>query len=312
MRFFSGVLFLSFLSIIACTRSEDIQLNVIVDKELKCVPSASGMQYVNDTVYAIGDDSPWLFALDTKGRLLDQWLLDPQFEQFGRMIPKSKKMDMECLTAITWKNRRCLLIIGSGSSENRKSAIVFDIANKTTKKISLTSFYDALMRKAHLDPEDLNCEGIAAFKNQLIVLNRTKNKLIDLDVDDFMQYIEGETNSINMKCYSIELPQNGKVQAQFSGADFDSEGQLIFSASLEDTESTYFDGEILGSYVGMIDTKKLSHHMRPMCKRLPNITNDKIEGITIYSKKHNAYKLLLTSDGDGKMSHFFECSLLLN
>lgn len=107
------------------------------------------------------------------------------------------------------------------------------------------------------------------------------------------------------------------MQAKFSGASFmPYENKIIFTASIENNVNPVADGEIFGSYIGIIHTEELKDNYQPECVILADKNQHlkiKVESVEILTK-HNAgkSKLLLVTDSDGGDSEIIKVRLKRN
>lgn len=90
---------------------------------------------------------------------------------------------------------------------------------------------------------------------------------------------------------------------------------ILYTASLEDTDSELYDGEILGSFIGYIPLDKLQEGISYTSllkdkNELP--INKKLESIVIKSVSENKMLILSVSDNDDGSSDIFEMNIYLN
>ena len=71
------------------------------------------------------------------------------------------------------------------------------------------------------------------------------------------------------------------------------EDKIYFLATAENTESTYDDGEILGSIIGRIDIETMQ---LDFTKKIEG--NYKLEGITLFQKTNDSIAFLVCEDKD--------------
>ncbi len=286
--------------------------------ELTEVPSASGIEHVGDEYYAIGDNATWLFVLDTTFKMTSKFSLGTYPADDGGLMTKSAKHDFEAMTEIDWNEDRYLFIFGSGSKQPfRFEGKLIDLTKRNVvRTFSLQKFYEILREEAKLDSEELNIEAAATLNGKLYLFNRGKNKVIVADVDHFMNFISGESESLKLKSYSIDLPQIHHVKAGFSGAVGDNRNdRILFTASVENTDDWVQDGEILGSFIGVIDVKNLQQHYTPESVRIKAKNGKsafKVESIAIIEGDGNSYKCVVVTDNDGLNSELLQIDLRLN
>ena len=103
-----------------------------------------------------------------------------------------------------------------------------------------------------------------------------------------------------------KLPKIKGVRTSFTDAVL-VDNKIYFLATAENTQSTYDDGEVLGSIIGRIDletmkidfTKKIS-------------STNKFEGISIFKKDNNKIEFLLCEDTDSDIQESIIYKLSLN
>src|SRR4051812_48751602 len=102
-----------------------MKLTLLSRQILHNIPSASGIEIINNSIYVIGDNSPWLFILDDKYQLKGKWQIAPTENLTEGKIPKPLKPDFEAMTGITWNSEKGLLIFGSGSKSPERDVLVW-------------------------------------------------------------------------------------------------------------------------------------------------------------------------------------------
>ncbi|TVP49599.1 MAG: hypothetical protein EA341_09145 [Mongoliibacter sp.] len=147
----------------------------------------------------------------------------------------------------------------------------------------------------------------------LIHFNRKKNVIFQFDYKKFLQYIKGELAFPEPKCYSFTLPEINGIEAGFSGASvLPKASKIIFTASVEDTDNAYDDGEILGSMIGTIDLLDAGISDTFEYCLIPHGEEKlKIESVTVDSEDSNeGANLILISDDDKGNSTLVKCKLV--
>ncbi len=286
--------------------------------ELTEVPSASGIEHVGDEYFVVGDNSSWLYVLDRSFNMSSKFSLGTYAANDRGVITKSKKHDFEAMTEINWNGEDYLFIFGSGSKQPyRFEGKLIDVSKRTVvRTFSLQTFYESIRKDAKLDVEELNIEAAATLDGKLYLFNRGKNKLIVADVDDFIVFISGDSKSLKLKSYSIDLPKMKEVKSGFSGAVGDDRNEcILFTASVENTEDWVKDGEILGSFIGVIDVQNLQQHYRPATVQIKAANGRvafKAESISIIEAENHRYKCAVVTDNDGLNSELLEINLRLH
>lgn len=281
---------------------------------LNNLPSASGIEVINNVIYIIGDDSPYLYCLDLNFNLFDKITLFSSDDFSTGRIPKSLKADLECSTYLKYKDNQYLLLAGSGSKENRNTVYLFDINNKVIKDYSLKEIY--LLFKNHLeDISFINIEALCADDKNIYFFNRANksgaNLILKIELDSFLNYL---FNNIpiaeNYSIYSIDLPDINRINSGFSGACIFNE-KIFFTASVEDTSDPILDGEVLGSFIGIIDINSLKLEDYSLVNYNDDIFLGKIESIAILSEKYSIFDALVVTDNDLGSSELIELNITL-
>ena len=308
--------FIGFILVLSsCQLQEKMKCEVTSIVELTEVPSASGIEHVGDEYFVVGDNSSWLYVLDRSFNMSSKFSLGTYAADERGVITKSKKHDFEAMTKISWKGKLYLVVFGSGSKKpHRFEGIIIELQKKNTlRTFSLQKLYDHIRDEAKLEPSELNIEAAAEVNGKLYLLNRGKNKLIVMNVEHFMEFIHQKSAKLKLKVYSIDLPEINDIRAGFSGAAGDQEhNRIVFTASVEDTDDWVRDGEILGSYLGVIDLENIQQHYRPETVQL--VGKDKrekfkVESITIVESQGEKMNCVLVTDNDGLNSELLTISI---
>jgi hypothetical protein len=105
----------------------------------------------------------------------------------------------------------------------------------------------------------LNIEGLAANHEQIVFVQRGNisgnNVLISYPAGELYMYLTQQSDLLPIPLIqSFRLPTLSDLQSGFSGITFiPGSSRLLFTASVENTANEIDDGEILGSYIGLID-----------------------------------------------------------
>ncbi|MBD1396590.1 hypothetical protein H9Q13_05380 [Pontibacter sp. JH31] len=296
------------------------------------LPSASGLELLGNHYYVVGDDSPYLYRLDKNFQVESQdAIFKPEGFVNGR-IPKADKADLEGMTLLQHQGKPYLLMMGSGSAPARRKAYLYNICGDDICRegagthaaytIDLNPLYQQLEHEADmLGGSLLNIEGVAAGHGKIYLLQRAigtgQNVLISYRLSEFIPYLLSESGAqlpqpeLSYFC----LPELNMLQAGFSGA-YVYDDKLFFTASLEDTDNAYGDGEVLGSYLGFIPfswigkqdtldapaTLILQADGKPYTGKAESVVVRKREGKT-------RYRLVVVSDDDRGGSDLLEVLL---
>lgn len=270
-------------------------------------PSGSALEYDKGMLYVIGDDTHEVLCLDADWNAIKRIEL---FPYNGPRIPKPEKPDLECAAIAGDK----LYILGSGSvSPQRDVAFIVDLHEDSVKRANTSAFY-GLFRDRHLIPE-MNIEGLTICRDKVLFFNRANtshgNHLIITD-----QKILTKRFPDRFKVMPVHIPDLKGIPLGISGAAYDAARDiLILSASAENTDNAYDDGEVLGSVLAMVRdiTQKLDEPVLTVEELLvldgPGFNRQKIESVCITRVSGNSYDLVLVADNDQGNSVLFDVQL---
>ncbi len=275
-------------------------------KKLDNYPSASGIEYLNNQFYVIGDDANNLLILDSNLNPTDSINLYPFTV---KRIPKSVKSDLEAIT-VTKDNK--LLLVGSGSSSpTRNAAWLIDPVTKLKDSIRLDTFYQRLSSSGI---DEINIEGICTIPGSIILCNRgskgyPKNHLI-LTSDNFWK---DQTNAP----ISLILAGSNTDSTLFNGVSgityAKKSDRLLLTVSTEDTRNNMDDGAIGKSYLWIVENisaKKKWKAINPdkiidLETIDPRFKAQKIESVCITKETTSFLHLVLAADNDDGSSSIF-------
>jgi uncharacterized protein DUF6929 len=248
------------------------------------IGSASGLIYKDNHLFIVGDNSGYLYEYQMENKELKR---NPLTESPSENIPKKEKPDFEAITEFDGK----MYIFGSGSTEKRNSMITVD--SKTKEIIATTDLsvlYLSMQSFAELPEGDLNIEGVAYNGTEWFFFNRgngAKGKNIVFTVQG-----KNLTEEFNIITTEFKLPKIKGVRSSFTDAVLHG-NKAYFLATAEDTNSTYNDGEVLGSFIGSIDIEKMKIDFT---KQITD--THKFEGLTVFQETENKITFLLCEDND--------------
>ena len=250
------------------------------------VSAASGLYYADEKLHLIADDSSYLYHYDIPSKQLHKTALTEDYIGEEHMA-KAEKPDLESL-AFDGVN---YYLFGSGSTPNRTSLYeIHQLTNEPVSKQSLALLYESMKAFAHLDDADFNIEGVVYDKETWYFFNRGNGPKQQNGV--FVVTGESILDNFRITYTSMKLPKLDHVQTGFTDAVLVDQ-DLYFIATAEDSGSTYADGEIKGSIVGKINTKKMKVE-----KTKTISTDQKFEGITVYKNSKKEISFFLCTDPD--------------
>lgn len=287
-----------------------MNLTVISQRTLTGIPSASGIEVLGNSIFIMGDDSPWIFRLNEKIELEEKIPIANTLAATEVKIPKQLKPDLEAMTCFGSD----LLLFGSGSKSPQRDVMIRMNTSHphTVKKYSLTEFYNSLCAAANLTREELNIEAAVIIKETLYLFNRGKNRIFRLNAEELLEHAEGRGVVPVSEIFCVTLPSLNGIESGFSGATISPDSkQIIFTASVENTPNWIDDGEVLGSFVGIFTLSKLKDSFKPDCVAVRdkenNILKIKIESVAVQRMiSPAALHLLLVTDNDKSSSELIE------
>lgn len=284
-----------------------MNFTVTDQKTIVELPSASGIVHYNGFYYVVGDDTPFLFKLNQEFEVVEKYVIYLPVDTLknGR-IPKSVKPDFEGLEMIS---EGIFMVIGSGSkSPQRDHLSIIDTNNGfSVRPYPLTGFYKAFQKMEIMKGSELNVEAIAYANDILFIFNRKKNVIFKMDYNALISYLSDAKPLPAIESVPYHLPQLNGIEAGFSGATFyEKENVMLVTASVENTDNAYDDGEVLGSFVGILSLTSSDYSIRWHTINSKGAAL-KIESITVNRALENkALEVILVADNDDGKSTFLK------
>lgn len=247
------------------------------------IGSASGLIYKDNSLLIIGDNSGFLYEYQIDSKELNRHAL---IENPSENILKKDKPDFEAITHL----ENNVYVFGSGSTEKRNKMVQFNTQNKSTNSTDLTDLYAVMQSFGEIKPEDFNIEGAIYNGEDWFLLNRgngksNKNTLFTINGKNL-------TNEFQILSNNYKLPKIKGVRSSFTDAVL-IDNSIYFLATAEDTESTYDDGEVLGSLIGRINIETMKIDFTQKIS-----DSHKFEGLTIFKNSNEKIEFLLCEDKD--------------
>jgi len=288
----------------------------ILGRKILDIPSASGVSVIGPTIYVIGDNSPWLYKLNREYSITDKIRLNPGIDLPDGIYAKKDKPDFEALATVKTDGAWKLLVFGSGSKSPQRDVLVMvdpeDLP--TLKSYSLTGFYNQLKASAKITDAELNIEAAEVMGGRLFLFNRRKNLLFEYKLGEFFSYLNKKGENPFPKIYKFNLPAIKGIEAGFTGTgQLPGNQKIIFTATVEDTPNNIDDGEVLGSFIGVIDLADLQDQNRPECIPIAvdnEVIKIKVESVTLLDQtKSGEAEILMVTDSDGGLSEIINARL---
>lgn len=246
------------------------------------IGATSGLVFENDSLFLISDSSSFLYEYNFSSKQLDKIKL---FENSRESILKKDKPDFESITKI----ENSFLLLGSGSTQKRMLATKYDLKTKKTITTDLIDLFGKISASTGIDDENLNIEGVVNFQNNWLLFQRGNGATNQNGIVLIKESLE---NPSTITFIPLQLPMEKGVFATFTDAIL-VEGKIYFLAAAENSESTFEDGEVLGSWIGILNPENFELEM------VEKITNQhKFEGLTEYQNSSEEITFLLCEDDD--------------
>lgn len=247
---------------------------------IKGIAAPSGLLYSQNVLFVISDSSNFLYQYDIAKKLL---LKFPLVKDAKENIEKVNKPDLESITQ--YGNQ--LIMLGSGSTEKRNSMFTLDLGSDALQSQDLSALYQKLKDVGSFTDDQLNIEGAIYAHQTMLLFQRGNSKNSQNGI-----FIIPNHQEDGIRFVPISLPTLDDVETTFTDAILVGD-KIYFLACAENTTSTYEDGEVLGTILGImhaptfeiIDVQLLSEHQ-------------KFEGITLYNETETELEFLLCEDND--------------
>lgn len=289
--------------------SNTMNITILYRQSLSNIGALSGVACLGEDIYFVGDDVRYLLKTNLKSHITSNTIFEkiPLFEQLAHIplvtLSKAEKPDFEALTCIEINGQKKLLIMGSGSTENRKQALLFNPANHQIRTLINAVDYNFLAKNQALTGgADLNIEAVCSDKQNLYIFQRGNiNRHHGVLVFDLAQIQDGKSldkavvNSLSLQLPDIDGSTSGISDACFlKGKDL-----IVATAAVEQTANTYDDGLVLGSFIILLspDGKTLDTQLIQDDNGQP--IPIKVEGITWLESTADGEVFLLVTDSDG-------------
>jgi hypothetical protein len=277
-----------------------MQIELLQKRTTAHIHSASGLVIIKDHAFVISDDGPFIYQISTDDfseiRRIPIRDLDTSIQQ----ISKPLKPDYEAMTEGSYAEKNYVMIFSSGGiSPYRDSLLLFDPkAPGEQIKLSLATLYQQLKTSGSYKENELNIEAAVTVEGRIFLFERNRNKIFEVDID----------NMKLLASHDIELPVHAGVPVRFSGACVMKDGKILFSASVEAIPNMIDDGDILGSYFGILEISNDSLLLRSVILvtgKDKEIIKEKIESLDVLPDGN----IIAVADNDNGTSTLFKFKL---
>ena len=291
------------ISLVACNETvkeqaiipfdgNDYYIKVVAEKQIP-LSSGSGITGFNHGFLIVGDDTPWMYYMDSTGVIVDSLRLSYQEGYYpGVRMDGMIKPDFESITRL---NKNIVLVMSSGSSNPaRDTSYLVNAADKVIlTKRSMGELFQAMADSAGFnDRHLLNIEGSNVAKGDLYLFNRGdfsgKNFVFKMNVTDYISWISGYTDTIpDFETQRVKLPVFKDSEMTFSSAFYAKKFKIFaFTATSEiggflGLNGVVTDGVAAGTSFGFISPENIDKNMeipvRPIVRN-GEVLPIKIEG----------------------------------
>lgn len=250
------------------------------------IGGGSGLLYEDKKIFLASDDSFVLYVCNSDGEILQKVSLNPD-GIVREQVEKAQKPDFEAIARVGQQ----AYLFGSGSTAERNHLAIVDMNSlKLVELKSLSPLYQKMREEAEINSKDFNIEGVILLGKNALFFNRGNGPNLRNGIFQVQNW--EDENLLTSSFLSINLLEINGVPLGFTDA-IQVGDYIFFIGSAEDTSSTYDDGEILGSGVGVIEAQTLELLDFQIITDLY-----KMEGIAAVSHEDNRYEFLLCEDAD--------------
>lgn len=276
------------------------------------IGALSGVAYLGDYLYFVGDDVRYLLKTSLKNKITATTtfekvpLLEPSEQEVLTVLSKAEKPDFEALSCIIFNEQLHLLVMGSGSTEKRKQALLYNPSNHQVQTLLDKLDYDYLQNSVALTGgADLNIEAVCSDNHHLYIFQRGNinhfHGVLVFDLEKIQAHKSLENALI--RSFNLTLPEiNGSVSGISDAYFFVDKNVIVATAAVEQTLNTYDDGAVLGSYILVLSPKGEVLDSFLIQDAEGNTLAIKVEGITWLESNADGEVFLLVTDSDGGLS----------
>lgn len=310
MKFLPALIIVT-IAITSCKNKEA----TMVMKTLDNYPSASGIEYFDNSFYIIGDDAKNILVLDNDLNIKDSIAL---YDFEGYRFAKDIKPDLESITVLHSGSSFYLLVLGSGSvSPYRNKGWLINLTRKQKGSISLDSLYSRFNKQNKL--KEINIEGVCSLPTGLLIANRghlgyRENHLIFIDSSYYFNLNNATASATNLIMPGVDTSSFNGVSGLAYSAKSD---KLFLTVSTEMTASSYEDGAIGKSYLWIINNvseKKLTDGLKADKIIDLELTDSlfkgqKIESVCLITEQKDKVTLAMVADNDKGSSTVYKLTV---
>lgn len=245
--------------------------------------AASGLVFKDNRLYLISDTSNYLYEYSITSQRLNKTLLTDSVPPHEN-LSKDTKSDFESI--YTDGDRLVILSSGSDTGYARNQQLLIPLRSKRRIKThDMRPLYQHLQAKYQIGTENFNIEGALRYHKQLLLFNRGNGPLR-------FNGVFRTTPGLDTVFIPVPLPDLNGTPTGFSDA-VRVRNNIYFTAVAESAPSVYHDGEIKGTYLGVMRLPELEVE-----ELIVLSDTSKFEGITLLSEDSESLHFLLCEDRD--------------
>lgn len=269
-----------------------IELEKVMNLIQPFISAASGLVELDGKFFIISDDENFVGIYDRTTLLGSASIVFDEILPADKALRKKMKRDIEALVFLPALKK--LLLIPSGSTPRREFGALLNHAGLVEKQISFHALYSELGKNF----SELNIEGGVVVDDELFLFQRgngskKQNGMIIVNLMAFLADKE-----LKPKIISVDLGSVKNVALSFTDVTRIN-NSILFLAVAEDSDSTYFDGKITGSVLGLLNKEGEVICVSPLN------TSSKPEGI-FYSTAEKCFYLVTDDDNNQLPSSLFK------
>lgn len=252
------------------------------------INGASGLDYADGQLILISDDSFVVYKYAIEKGKLEKFQVNNEMG-LKEDIAKALKPDFESLAFYDGH----YYLFCSGSTPNRNLLLKLNCQTlKVIEPLDLSNLYQSLRNHASISEEDFNIEGVILTDESALFFNRGNGPK---QRNGIFKVVDWLSESVQIQFIEIPLPTIENTRFGFTDACLIDEF-IYFTASAEGVQSTYEDGEILGSGIGILQRSDFKLVQFEIVSQ-----NHKLEGISLHKKTGETLEFFLCEDADDEL-----------
>jgi len=280
--------------------------------ELENYPSGSGIEFYDDNIYVIGEESRDLLVM---GKKWNKPTLISLFDTTDKKKPVPVNSELESMTVLSVEKKPHLLIIGSGTATTKNKALLLNLKNNAMRPIDLSVFYNRIKAATSLP---LNIEGVAEVYDYLVMVNRGTNNHLIITKPDFWK--DQEKASLQPIIVDFDSAKLTTGKLGISGLTYsDKHEDLFLTISTEDSDSKTTGEKSGKNYLAIIENlyRKIGrekgkiklNQLIDLSEADKRFEGCRIESVCVQSSKDHSIKLQLVGDDENGKTLLFKVFL---